>query len=386
MAFQAETAARAKSLRLRARALPEDRYSILGAEMSLRTDSPEVRAFFAHAYRWFPSSAAEVDIELVALFAKAGESGPSASAGSSWIDLSRSASPQNRAFLFLLEAIMDAVRGSVVIHGAAVSRAGIGVILAGAAMAGKSTLALELLRLGYTFLSDDAAPLERQSGLLAPFPRAIGVRKTGLAQPLPSTGVLELPHKWLVDPAAFGASLPARTCPPGYLFYLDAEPDDRPGAREFEVAFAEPVPEVVREISQLPGCSVRPIEGRPFPVISVRFVEGRGAFVALAGLWARRRDAILFIDEIRRATARGAAGPAIRPVEATGLLLPIARDVLNRGEGGALMSSHAGRLTSLVVELAQLLCSVRCFTVASGTPGETARAIDRIVREGKDGP
>ncbi|MBI3448527.1 MAG: hypothetical protein HY049_06395 [Acidobacteria bacterium] len=385
MTSHAAPGARARALRIQARALPEDRYSILGAEVSLRTDSREVRTFFSHAYRWFPSSSALVDIELVALFARTGESGPSASAGSSWIDLSRSASPQNRAFLFLLEAIMDAVEASVVVHGAAVSLGKTGVILAGPAMAGKSTLALELLRLGYTFLSDDAAPLERRSGLLVPFPRAVGVRKTGLAQALPPEGVLELPHKWLVDPEGFGASLPAAACSPEYLFYLDADPAPRPGAREFEVAFAEPVPEVVREIGLLPGCSARSVEGRPFPVIAARFAEGERAFVALADLWSRRRDAILFIDEVRPAAPRRAAQPSIRRVEATGLLLPIARDVLNRGEGGALMSSHAGRLTSLVVELARLLGSVRCFAVASGSPGDTALAIDRIVREGKDG-
>src|SRR5437867_5542885 len=108
----------AADLRRRASALPADRYSVLGAGVSLRTDSDSVRAFFAASYRWFPADSAGEDLDLVALFRSPGAS-PGASAGDSFLDLSKSRSPENRAFLFLLESLTDRISGSIMLHGAA---------------------------------------------------------------------------------------------------------------------------------------------------------------------------------------------------------------------------------------------------------------------------
>jgi len=363
---------------------PEDRYSILGLEVSLRTDSSAVRSFFAEAYRWFPPRSPAAALQLTAIFRDGSEGSASASAGDAWIDLSKSRSPENRAFLFLFEAMMDGISGSIVLHGAAVSREGRGSILAGPAFAGKSTLAIELMKIGHQFLSDDAAPLERSTGNLLPFPRAVGIRKGSYPPLLPKRGVHELPHKWLVDPVQLGARLPVPSCRPTSLFYLDS--DESPPVRDdnaatFEIALADSVETVRKELSPLDPESVRLLDEGPFPRLAVRFKRGSRPLAALAELWRRHRDSILFVEELRKPGPRRTAEPRIEAVETSRLLLPLVRDILNRGEAGSLMRSHSGRLTSLVCETAGLLKSVRCYRVVSGTPESTASAIDRIIRE-----
>ncbi len=365
-----------------------DRYGILGAQVSLRTDMAPIREFFSHAYRWFPPDSSGRDVDLAAILGGAGGEAAFVRAGDAWLDLGGSASPENRAFLFLLEAVMDAIDGSILLHGGAVSRAGEGIVLAGPTLAGKSTLVLELMKIGLDFLSDDAAPIERRSGLLLPFPRAVGVRKDGAEaalrrSSLPASGVHDLPHKWLVDPQALGARLPAQACRPAYLFYLEPETasGDPSPVRSFEVALADRFDEIRREVQALSPESLEEVQRRPFPTLVARFRRGSRPLSALSALWRRHRGSILFIEETRAPARRTQGAPIIEPVGVASLLMPLVRDVLNRGEGGRLLASHSGRLTSLMVELGTLLRDVRCFRVASATPAQTAAAITQVVDE-----
>jgi hypothetical protein len=61
------------------------------------------------------------------------------------------------------------------IHAGAVAREGQAILIGGPAGAGKSTLTLALTRLGYGFMSDDLAPLDRITGMVNPFPRALWI-------------------------------------------------------------------------------------------------------------------------------------------------------------------------------------------------------------------
>ena len=190
---------------------------------------------------------------------------------------------------------------------------------------------------------------------------------------------LELPHKWLVDPSAFGAALPVPACRPAFLFYLEPAGSATRGTGTFELALADNGDAVRRDLTQAGATRIEDVAGRPFPTILAKFEPGSGAASKLAELWRSRRDSILYIEEIRPRPSRSTAEPVITETGAATLLLPLVRDVLNRGETGRLMSGHEGRLTSLVAELSGLLGKVRCFKAAAGTPGATAAAIARII-------
>lgn len=367
------------------RSLPVDRYGVLGVAAELRTDSERLREFFSHAYRWFPPQADGAPLELTAILGPESASGPRVRAGSLEADLSRSPSPENHAFLFLLEALMDAIERFIVLHGGAVAMGSDGVILAGPAFAGKSTLVLELQRCGMDFLSDDAAPLDRSTGMLHPFPRAIGVRKRsgGAERPeAPARSLLELPHKWLLDPAAIGARLPASPRTPAFLFYLDTtgdRPAESPRERRIEIALAEEAPLLVDQLRALSRNGAAPVADRPFPTWSITLGGGDRPFASLDPIRRRWRRSILYIEEIRPPAHRVDGEPIIRQVRPSTLLLPLLGDTLNRGEGGKLLAAHGGRLTSLVAELGRLLGPVSCFNVVSGEPALTAAAISNLV-------
>lgn len=64
----------------------------------------------------------------------------------------------------------------VALHAAAVAREGSALLLPGPPGAGKTTLTLELLERGWTYLSDDLAPISVSSGMVHPVPKPLHVK------------------------------------------------------------------------------------------------------------------------------------------------------------------------------------------------------------------
>ena len=369
-----------------------DHFSVLGVDFSLTTDNTHVREFFRAAYRRFRTGKpAEGALKMTAMLGS-GAAGSYVQAADRRIDLSDRPMPENRAFLFLLNALMDRVSDFLVVHGAAFSIGDRGFILAGPPTAGKSTLALELCRKGAVFFSDDVAPLHRGTGMLHPFPRAIGVRRnataTGWLDPasLPPASVHALPHKWLVDAEALGLSVSAAGDPPvrvESVFYLTTEagpassaPDQGlAGERHLEIALAEADRTVLEELAAIPGISrLESVHASLFPLFTFSAARSANAMVAIAELCHRRRDVVLFLDEQRPVHPERPSEPVISEARWSGLLIELARELLNRSETGLLMES-CGNLAGLVSELSRVLSGARGWRLQSGDPGRTAELI-----------
>ena len=364
------------------------RFGILGVDVHLTTDDDDLGRFFSHAYRLFPpdDGGARLDLEAV-LHPASGRA--FARAGETLVDLTKSPSPANHAFLMLLGAIMDAIDGSFMVHGAAVSDAGRGVILAGPAFAGKSTLVVELLRRGCAFLSDDAAPLERVGGRLLPFPRAVGLRKTESSPrpdaSIPEEGLLELPHRWLVDPSALGAALLGAPVAPDFLFYLDPGGWSSGGESEppvYEIALAHEPAKLRDELRIIGAISIEELPAHPFPGLVASFRASLGLAQGLVDLQRRHRESVLFLEQKRPPLMRSEGAPIVTPVPVSELLIPIVRDLLNRGDDGRLMRGLEGRVAPVLLEIGALLQRTRAYRVSSGSPGEVAGTIMNIVHEG----
>jgi len=380
-----------------------DHYALPGVRFSLTTDDAQVRDFFRAAYRHFEMPAGSAPAQPVyplKAMLRPDNGRPFASAGEHVLDLSGRAMPVNRAFLFLLNGMMEQVSEFVVMHAAAVSVAGRGILVAGSPTAGKSTLALELARRGAAFLSDDVAPLHRKTGLLHAFPRALGIRRDaeGVSRvdraSLPAGSVHELAYKWLVDPAALGLRLAGpgdAPCPVEAIFLLDTDPPGAPprgdaadGGRQMEIALAEEDEEVLAEVRSLPGVEdLRRHASRPFPVYSFTARPALRPMAALADLGRRRADVVLYMDAARASHSSYPAVPAATEERAMTVVMELARELLNRSESGALLKSCGG-LPGLVAEMGALLKGARTYRLRPGQPDLTADLVLSL-SEGKGG-
>lgn len=367
---------------------PPDRYVVLDIPFSLTTDSTEVRDFFRAAYRRFRSGddrrQGGAPLPLVAVM-DPDRAGPFVSAGDTMRDLAGRAMPENRAFLFMLNSLMDRITEHMMIHGAAVSIGGKGLILAGPPTAGKSTLVIELARRpGVTFLSDDVAPLDRDRGLLHPFPRAIGIRRDGGRLParfdpagFRPGSVHALPHKWLVDPEVLGLTLPqdpAAVWPPAVVVLLETGQAAKGSAacRAMEIALAEDDGEAVRALERLEGVEkVRPMAGSEFPRYNFTARASAHPMAALTAFCHEWRDLVLYLDEARPSAPSRGERPHLVETSWPPVLMELARELMNRSPQGGLMASCGG-LPGLVTELGGLLKGARAYRLRPGDPEPTA--------------
>jgi hypothetical protein len=89
--------------------------------------------------------------------------------------------------------LMDARPDLVWLHAAAVARDGRALLIAGPGGSGKSSLATELVGMGFRYLGDDAIPLDPLSGTVYPFPVTPAIR-AALGGRLPREAVATLPR------------------------------------------------------------------------------------------------------------------------------------------------------------------------------------------------
>lgn len=99
-------------------------------------------------------------------------------------------------------------RRHLLIHASAVERGGKAVIMPGDSGSGKSTLAALLGENGWRLLADELVMIDMANGMILPFPRAISLKNSAIAEM----------QRWIPDPARFGPRL--NDTPKGVLRHL----------------------------------------------------------------------------------------------------------------------------------------------------------------------
>jgi hypothetical protein len=77
----------------------------------------------------------------------------------------------------MIQDALERAKGTVGLHAGVVAKDGFGLLLPGASKSGKTTLTLALVRAGWSYMSDDLAPLSGGEDLVvAPFPKPLSIR------------------------------------------------------------------------------------------------------------------------------------------------------------------------------------------------------------------
>ena len=143
----------------------------------------------------------------------------------------------------LFSTVLKANAGTVVaLHAAVVERQGAGLLLAGFSGSGKTTLTLELVGRGWTYHSDDLAPIYIDSGMIASFPKPLHVKDLSRWELYrhrwnPPSWVPAPSHTFLVPAFSFEPATSAVVAPRRLLFPR-YDPREKPRLEGFSSAHA----------------------------------------------------------------------------------------------------------------------------------------------------
>lgn len=332
-------------------------YRFFDAAFWLETDAQAFLARFDRAYgRFRVAGAVGAPVYQVLLAAE-----PSANIGGEVIRSSDAEALGDYAYNAILNAATARVVSHYLFHGAALSTpAGQGVVLAGDAGLGKSTLTLALLERGWGFLSDDVAAVDRADGRLYPFPRPLGQRFPG-GRP---------GEKRLID-----AGEAAAPCPACFLFSL-ADPGSR--GRDLPAAKATEEPwylvldrvdePLLADLRLVPGVQDLHIaRAAPYPVLRFELAAGVVPVVEPAIRAACRRHTTLMFELThgRESAPRFDGEPRLAALPAPNA----ARELLRHFKGGphsALLLEFGGSAARLYLALTDLAARMTCWRLEVG--------------------
>ncbi|ANM31177.1 hypothetical protein ABI59_18780 [Acidobacteria bacterium Mor1] len=373
--------------------MPHRHFKVLDARLSL--EGPEaVIDPIAAAYRRFIAPATNGDAPAA----------PTVVAGDEGVEgLGRftpyapPVEPTMLAYQRFLETLLHRVGSHAILHAAALAAPGAeggATLLAAPRGHGKSTLTLELLARGHGFLGDDYAPLDLESGEIAPYPRAIGLRPApGHAEPDSVRRAREDEHlprllgKTLIDAGRlFGDDkVLTESRPLRHVILLTAEdPGQDPAASGSSIDVIGRAEEAERLDAALQAIDGVDIEARADRQ-GIRHWKLRTRRDA----WPTRELSrvlddpdVLFSEKHWGGTPDFAAPAQMQPVKRREAAALLGREMLNRRPGGRLLERFGGNETRLFLELAQALRHAECWRLRVGNHIESADLIEKTITGG----
>jgi hypothetical protein len=282
-----------------------------------------------------------------------------------------------------LERFYDAAARHAILHAGVVAPPdGNCVLLAAPAGHGKSTLTLELARRGWTFFSDDFAPLDLSSGEIAPFPRAVGIVPGSEATPQLfrdgiSTTQRTLFGKQLVDPSCHDRVNVAELSdqrPVSHLFILTGNEGQAP---TLEIVFdrAHDV-EFRQRLSSLDGVLiVQESQEKTLTRMTLETDPRKATAQPLGEL--STHPAVLYCSKRWSQREDYASPPSCQPLTRRHAAEAIGRELLNRRPGGALLRRFNDNPVEMLLELASTLRHTQCWSLQVGPLEATANIVEQ---------
>ena len=287
----------------------------------------------------------------------------------------------------IFESMLDCVPDHLFFHAGVISSGDRGMLICGPPGFGKTSLVLELSRRGFGFLSDDYAPLALSGGLVAPFPRSVGIvaasRKAtrGLQGVSPRNRLL-YDGKWLLDPEGIPGLHLAGSCRPEVVLLLGPAAE-APGktAPRYEISVdRERADELRRTLGEIP---LRHRRGAGSPgerVFRFSLPQGKELSSQLEAWVYANRPFVFSMTRLFQRT--GAFRPPLRihPVAPRDGLLEMLGDLQNRRPASEGPGKARGSPARLLLQAAALLGRASFYRFEGGSLRARTEAAAEILR------
>ncbi len=286
------------------------------------------------------------------------------------------------AYEHTLYTLIGRVRSHLLIHAGTVARSGQGFILAADAANGKTTLVLELLRRGFSFLSDEMAALSRADGRLHAFPRSLRLRPDTLARvsrPMPPNTRQWL-GKLLVDIDDLAPGQLTDSAELAHVIFLSDAASPAPlEAEALLIQLERADGPFIEQLRSLPEVNtVEVIRAGEYPLLSIGSQRRMEALTGIEQL-CRAAD-VQLMDVIKRVeTPASFAGPAaLQPVPRSAAVLELLRRFQGGHHSALLEQDFGGQPTRLFQAVSRLIAGAQCHRLTVGALADMADLVEGL--------
>jgi hypothetical protein len=275
----------------------------------------------------------------------------------------------------ILSGIVSRVRSHFLIHAGVVASHGRGVVLVADSSHGKTTLVLELVRRGFSFLSDEMAALGREDRHVHPFPRSLRVRPGTLEMtgfPEAAEGAAEWLGKLFLDIDEIQPGSMSQPVPIGHVVILRdpagvESADSESPERELGVLVDRLDQSLLTAVRDVEGVSdVRSTVERGYPALRLRAVHRMAALAEIETICDQQ--GVLLLDINKRAESQpDFQTPArLEPLSGSVAVMELLRRFQGGHKSALLQEEFDGNAARLFMELAALVGQASCHQLYVG--------------------
>lgn len=295
---------------------------------------------------------------------------------------------QGHIYERILHAVLSRVRSHFLIHAGVVAYRGQGILLVADSFHGKTTLTLELVRRGFSFLSDEVAALSRLDRQVYPFPRSLRIRSGTLELTGFSAAASGAPS-WLgklvldideIKPGSMGTVTPINHViilrnPADSLQSPIHCPDQEFGIRVDRVD--KSLLSAIRSLKNV--ISVRVDREYGYPVLLVCATQKTQVLSQIEVLCQERQVEVLQV--LKRPVNRpDFTTPAhLEPLAHSQAVMELVQRFLGGHRSALLQDEFRGSSTRLFLELAAIVDPARCHTLSVGPLAQMADLVCNVV-------
>jgi len=293
-------------------------------------------------------------------------------------------------YLFIFSFIIPRVKSHFLVHAATMSYQDKVTVITAHSTSGKTTLSVELIKRDISFLSDELAPINRQTHLIDPFPRSIGLRNLVLhhLDTLDSSKIYQAPNskgeiKWMIDPEALSPGSVGKSCPCKNVIFLEPQYDEEPNNEKqiLEITLTRLTPSLLYSIRGMQGVQAyEVVDDRMFPLVRLTVEKEAKILQDVEEATKVYQSAIVSVVYGKTRKPDFSLTPSLKPMSKFEGTFELSKMLLNAHSETALMDEFKQSPAFLLTQMADITQNFNFYKLMVGKLDKMTSLAEELIK------
>lgn len=338
-------------------------YQILDVTLCLESDTIGFIDLFDQDYAWFRIDPPEQKSKILSftVILKDDDNG-SVQSGNNLFSLKDHPTKIKYAYQIILRKIFDHIKDFYLIHAGVVAKSGNALILAGPPGIGKTTLVVEMLKKGFSFVSDDFCPVHKNTGLVHPFPRSLWTAPNRHVHPvIDNYSVRE--NKMPLTADETGSSVAGSPVKAGILICLDIH-ENQTDSYRLKISLKPGQKDALTDLKRIKGAKVEKLQTE-FSDWIVQYPQGKNITFAIRKVLEKHKNSIWNVFPVSSVRPDFTKAPVLNKIDTHDAAYRLIRDLKNNFSLNE-TTDKSFKASSVFMELCEIFDGIPCYHLSVG--------------------